>query len=1188
MFPILIIIFIIWKLNSNQHKRDQNFTNVLLNLKNKGNIDDLTIDAVLFAYTLTRNIKTPFKTIWAKTEDVLKRTQQPNTNHEKTQSMEIDELNGQLNLLSEDIFAQKPNYTPPTPFEQQTQPLKNIPQIMTDKVKDYIPAPQQMIKPIKPIKPAIVLDTSSIVLILGVILVLTSAIIFSTTIWGSVGSLAKIGILACLGAINFLISFAFYKRFENKSPSTAFYVMGYSFVSFCAITFGFFYISTDITKMFVEVGWLLSLAMFTSLISYFSFYGYKIYKHKTFLWVSLFCTDIILFTLSKAFFNNINIVLLILALYAVLLVCMLSFDKMPNVKPIILDFSKINLLIISFISIGATGTNIFTVLICGILAGGYLLSNKSEVSWNNDTSAILFCVLMMTGLFKSGFGNGVNIAFLMLTMLPVLVFVFKMMNLLEDELQQKLNFVTLTASFFIFISNSLFLFATEPNLYSILTMIILFVAITLLNTLSYYKYIHPILITAIIGEIHRYINYYDLMNSSLASFNISMIVFGIFLFYTLCRKYPLSTYVSQNVFPLFIYFICMNTEYIRPLSQQDHVFTVYYTMIVIGSYVINAMHEKDVRNQYVYTSIATLFSVFLMPPIVKLIPNVTMTYSVVLAIFVVVLAALIYYLKSIDLVKKFILPINTIYVLLMQIEFFTNTLWLDFELKRTVGYNLELVFLFMSLSILYVSQRYTQEKNFTLKYIFPYLLCIDAIIVITNNVNNQLDLFFHILIAIVSLATILIKPNSSFQLPFNTTIFATIVLFFLAYTDYFNYILLVAVMLYYIYQLCKSFVANEINNPSNLYIFVLLSFLCLVAPSFTIAQIMLTLLSIAYVYISSKNMFIQHIETTKHLNNIILNILLFIKATQPLNRDNVLLQVLVCGLSLVAITLISGRNNFISGIGIFSMYFFSTNSLYRVLYPLVGDELAMVIPIFTINIILYLNKFVTIEGFNRLTQKSIYEKTGTSFNFGKFALNIPLSSIDFYSFVGIIGVFSLFSEGYMSNSFLMLALYFLNFTRRGLHDNALVTGACASLSLALMSQELLDIPRLIRTEYNLIIIIAFIFALRYIWKEKLPPITYFFTMIGNILVLFNDVMIYKETFDAILLGIGLIGLLLFGLYVQRLRIVVLSVTSVLLLITYISFAFWNSPYWFAYLILTGIFLISLSLRIESKKRKTKE
>lgn len=316
--------------------------------------------------------------------------------------------------------------------------------------------------------------------------------------------------------------------------------------------------------------------------------------------------------------------------------------------------------------------------------------------------------------------------------------------------------------------------------------------------------------------------------------------------------------------------------------------------------------------------------------------------------------------------------------------------------------------------------------------------------------------------------------------------------------------------------------------------------------------------------------------------------LLFIKAIGLYDRDYVIVQVIVCGLSLVAISLISGRNNILAGVGIFSMYLFSLDSLYRVLAPIVGHELSMVIPTFAINILLYFSKFITMEGFSRLTQKSLYDKTGTRFNFGKFALNIPISNVDFYSFVGIIGVLNLFFEGYVSNSFFMMALYCLNFTRRGLYDDGLITGACGSVGMALLTQDLIDIPRLIRTEYSLVVIIAFIVALRCIWKEKLPTVTYFYTMIGSVLILFNDVMWYEEVFDAVVLGVGLVMMLLYGLYVQQLRVVVLSVTSVLLLITYISFAFWNSPYWFGYLILTGVFLISLSLKIENKKRINKE
>lgn len=587
MFVLIVIVAIIVGIKVKQKKRDAQFLSILSVMKEYQETDNTTLDAVIYAHTLNKNDNISFKKIIKNLKSFLEKASSKNntnsTTYTNTQTpsytQEDDnvELLGQLSLFAtqEEIeevteitnteeMSQTPAYIPPTPLGIPTKTF--VPPTATIDMSK--PAQDKEFKATIPKKP-IDLDTSSIVLILGVILVLTSAVIFSTTIWDSVGSIAKIGILLGLGFINFLISFAFYKRFENKAPSTAFYVMGYSFVSFCTITFGYFYVSSNLTRMFTDVGWLLTLSVFTAIICGFSLKGYRIYSKDSFLWVSLFCTDVIVFTLSKALFNDVNVVLLLLAIYSVGLVYLLAFEKIDNVKSTIFDFSKVNLLIISFVAVTVTQANIFTILICGILAGGYLLSNQKQ--FNNDTSAILFCVLLMTGLFKSGFGSGLNIAFLMLTMLPVVVFVFKMMNLLDDELQQKLNFVTLIASFLIFITNTFMLFTTTPSIYSIFTMLILFVAITLLNTLSYYKYIHPILITAIVGEIHRYITYYDMMDSSLASFNISLLLFVIYMFYTLYRKYPINSYVSQNIFPLFLYFICLNTEYTHALTSADHI-----------------------------------------------------------------------------------------------------------------------------------------------------------------------------------------------------------------------------------------------------------------------------------------------------------------------------------------------------------------------------------------------------------------------------------------------------------------------------------------------------------------------------------------------------------------------------------------------------------------------------------------
>lgn len=1197
---IFIIIITVCVVNSKANKKETKFVNLLLQLREDENSDKPTIDAALTAHTLNKNGQLPSNTILQIIKEQLEKNRDSSnstTNQEENTTRAYEELEGQVSLFAEEQTAQYMSptplgqgYTPPaplgTPQPQQTAvPLENIAPLYNDSYDNqasnsppnYGPA----YTPMKPAKKPIELDPSSIVLILGVVLVLTSAIIFSTTIWDSVSSFAKMGLLVGLGMISFLISFAFYKRFDNKLPSTAFYFMGYTFVSFSVITFGFFHVSTDLTKMFVEVGWLFTMSFFTTLICLFSFYGYKIYRQNQFLWISLISTDVIIFTLSKACFDNVSIVLLLLAIYAVSLVYLLNFGKIDTDKSSIFDFSKVNLLIVSFVAVTVTQANIFTILICGILAGGYLISNDKQ--FNNDLSPILFCALMMTGLFKAGFGSSVSVAFMMLTFLPVMVFIFKSMKLLDDELQNKLNFVTLIACFFVFLTNTAYVLSDKPSIYSIITMIILFISISILNTTSYYKYIHPVLVTVIVSEITRYINYYDILDSRLTSFNVSLLLFGIFMFYTLFKKYNLNNYVSQNIFPLFLFITCLNTEYTRPRTSLEHIFTLYYISIVIACYIINAVNEKNTKAVYVYTTMATMFSVGLLSPVSKL---VTIDESFIIAIFIFAIAVLLFYLKGFAITSKFITPINIVYLFLAQVKLLAT---LDYRIFYQTFYQFkegyDLIFLFVALITLYVCQNLIKKDNFTVRYIFPFMLTANSIIVIANNSGGNANLFFVIVTGLVAIAGVLVRPRSSFQLPSNIVSLVTILLFRLYSVTDTMYLLVVATILYYAYQLYQAYKSDEINESRNSYIFILLAVLYCVTPSVIITQLVVATATIGYLYLVKNVPNVNMLYVSIKICNVLLNMLLVLQALGYTKKEDLPLLILASLYSIIVSTLTSRENNIVSGFGVFSMYWIVLDSAYRMLSPITTDEIALAFPIFLLNTALYFSKYITADGFSRLTQKELFTKEQTNFTLSNFSINIPVSKIDYYSFVGIIGILALFFEGYPFYCFFMLALYFLNFTGRIPHDNALITGSIASFCLALLTQEFIKIPRLYQTEYDWLIITAFIAALYYIWREKINPTTYFIYKIVLVARLFLDIMTYKEVFDAIELGIGLILLLLYGLNIKRLRIVVMSITSILLLITYISFAFWNNSYWFAYLILTGIFLITLSIKIESKKRR---
>lgn len=1204
MFWFIIIISTFIYIKYSLHKKSNNFEKLLQNLNGAENIDATTLTAITRGFNLI-NSDTPFDTVLHYTLNILK-NKKSTTNDDPDVEFNLD---GQISLFEPEPTEQDIPYTPPTPLDF----LANTIKVKSAHCIDAVQTPK-----IKP-KKVIDLDTSLIVLILGVILVQVSAIIFSTTIWNNVDSFSKIGILLVLSLINLVVSKVFYTRFETKSPSSAFYILGYSFASFSVISAGYFFISNDITKIFVDTSWLLTLVFFFILICYFSYLGFKIYAKNPFLWIALFSTDLITFFLSKAMFNSVDITLFILSVYAVIFVYILNTEKIKMSTNIVTQFSTINLLLISFLamtgSITTTLSNttgiILILMTCCILSSGFLLSHKNQ--FNSDTSSICFCLILVIGLFKIGFSGGLNTAFLMACFLPLTIFVFKLMNILDEELQNKLNFVSLIFSFFIFFFNSIYSFnIADPSLISLITLIILFVSVTILNNssgLKNYQYVHPVLLTVIVVEFTRLLDFTNILTESGLSFVIATLLFGIFLFYTFVPKLNINTFVSQNIFPITLAFICLNTEYKKGWSTLDYTFMIYFIMLVIACYVINTLLEKNKHIQYLYATLSVIPSLMLVFPLYQIFGNDNIDRIDILSILIFIIAVLMYYLSKFDITKKFLIPINIIY----GIDSLSN-IWTEFIFPTTfVYFHNNILYLFISIIALYLSQRLTKQDSFILKYVFPFVLVFEGLVVIAHNTNAIFvqNNYYIALIGVVAIAAVLLKPKSTFILPLYSMIFLIILNGrFLVYDNNIYYLLVVATIVSLAIELYKEYSAGYINDKNNIYKFILISILLMISPSITITQLVISACAIGSMYLITKFPDIIRFNLCLNIFNIYLNVLLFVQAFITINKvnDNIILSSIMSCLSLVVIMLIgnnsNNKSNFCFGLGSFFLYLIMMENISDLLYynlTNISRELRLTLTIFSLNIALYFSKYLNLDAFAIASPRCLIVKETVKFNIFKFSITLPVSRIDFSSFVGILGIIKLLGYGYHAQAFILLSLYFLNFTRRSIEDLfseshlsrklfsdiTLLSCSVGSLALALLTQDFITIPKLYRTEYEVLVFIAFITALRYLWKEKLNPTTYFVTMICTIVRLFLDVMSYEIVFDAIILGVGIICLLLYGLHFKRLRVVVLTVTSLLLLITYISFAFWNSPYWFAYLILTGIFLISLSVYIENKKRKDK-
>lgn len=542
-----------------------------------------------------------------------------------------------------------------------------------------------------------------------------------------------------------------------------------------------------------------------------------------------------------------------------------------------------------FVTIIYVYPGVYSLLICFILANGYLLARGKQL--NENLSAILFSIMILFGCYNCTDGAGSTIMLAMFTFLPLSVATLRVCKLIEPHFQRKLNFIA-----YVVLGGVLYGISTHTlDGYSIFAIIVSFVAFSGLNSWRFYKYLQPILIISVISLIHYYLNLHDIFDSRLVSLYIAILTFSIFLFCSIFESFNLNSQILKNLLPLFLLFTCINTEYFAGKTNSDHIFTLYYTLIAIVCYIVNSVYEPSVRLKYFYAFVSTVISIFCIPTIVILIPNLNFNYTHSTAIVIFGLAVLLYYFRKFAITQKFVVSINFVYLVLAQIEFI-GLLWF----RNSSGFNLELVYLLAAISVLYLTQSwfFPRGKVFY-KFILPFLIVINSYITLFLNVGYNVDLFLKLLILVVIFSSKIIKLSPNFRLPTNLVLFSTLVYF----NNDINYALVLITITFYIKQLYDLYETNEVNNYNKLYIILLSSLTCLIPQNIIFAQIMLIILAFGCVKLDSMPMFtnIKSIVIAKSLVYFLLNILLILHAIFGGNNGFSLLSLVSSFFSILAI-----------------------------------------------------------------------------------------------------------------------------------------------------------------------------------------------------------------------------------------------------------------------------------------------
>lgn len=177
-------------------------------------------------------------------------------------------------------------------------------------------------------------------------------------------------------------------------------------------------------------------------------------------------------------------------------------------------------------------------------------------------------------------------------------------------------------------------------------------------------------------------------------------------------------------------------------------------------------------------------------------------------------------------------------------------------------------------------------------------------------------------------------------------------------------------------------------------------------------------------------------------------------------------------------------------------------------------------------------------------------------------------------------------------SLILLSLCTLNILRKEQSSAAkrrVITASMLYIFPLVWAQPFFEVPDLISVQFNLLPVLIFCIALKFIWKDAAETVDNFsFVMaIISLVILFFTSLSSGEPFDAVFIGIVLFIMLAISFIIKKKRWFVLAVASMVASGVLLSFGQRDSIAWLVYLALAGAALIALGLANELKKQQQK-
>jgi hypothetical protein len=192
-------------------------------------------------------------------------------------------------------------------------------------------------------------------------------------------------------------------------------------------------------------------------------------------------------------------------------------------------------------------------------------------------------------------------------------------------------------------------------------------------------------------------------------------------------------------------------------------------------------------------------------------------------------------------------------------------------------------------------------------------------------------------------------------------------------------------------------------------------------------------------------------------------------------------------------------------------------------------------------------------------------------------------------------LFGLFDAKVVHGSLLLAIIFVLSFFGRSTpslkrpFDKVGLSLAVAFGAIALWTSPYFTLPAYIGTEYNLVVLLAAVFAFCLIWRENnLSKHGVFVASIVAVLVQFSDIMKKDhQLFDALFLGTVMAGVLLLSFFLKKRRWFVLSAITLGVFTVYLTRDFWASIRWWVYLLVCGVAMIIAAAVYEYRRRSGK-